>query len=228
MPIKSLMQTEKGTKIRPKLSQSKVDSTEQKLLSLISSGELPAGQWLKQQELAMLLETSVTPLREALRRLEADGLVVNIPYQGVKVSEVSPEELRQLYLVQSSLQSEAVRLYVPRITKKEIDEAQKIHSTISKLIEKESYKRISELNQRFHMIICGTSHFLFLGKIIRYLWKQNPRDVFQVMPARAVLSVGEHEAILGAVSDRNAGLAAKLVKSHFLGVSRSLVGDGSL
>lgn len=211
-----------------KQSQSKVDITEQKLLGMIGSGVLPAGQWLKQHELAAVLKTSVTPVREALQRLEAAGVVVNIPYQGVKVSEISAEELRQIYLAHSLLQSEAVRLYVPKITEKEIKAALKHHKKIESLIKKKAYDRISEFNQRMHMVICGATHFSFLGKMIAFLWKQNPRDVFLVMPERAVLSITEHEAILQAITQRKANLAARLVKRHFLEVGRSLAGDGEL
>ncbi|MBN1106139.1 MAG: GntR family transcriptional regulator [Deltaproteobacteria bacterium] len=211
-----------------KPSQSKVDITEQKLLSMICSGLLPAGQWLKQHELAATLETSVTPLREALRRLEAAGVVVNVPYQGVKVSEISREKLRQIYLVHSLLQSEAVRLYVSRITEEEMKVAYRHHKKIESLIEKKAYDKISEFNQKMHMIICGAEHFSFLGNMIASLWKQNPKDVFTVMPERAILSAAEHEAILQAIAEKKADLASKLVKRHFLGVGRSLAGDGEL
>lgn len=203
--------------------ESKVDETERKLRDMIRSGALQAGQWLKQQDLAWSLNTSITPVREALRRLEVAGLVVTIPYQGARVSEIPPEEIREIYLVHALLQSEAVRLYVPLIGDDEIRKARRLNEQMHDCVRNGDFDRVKSLNEEMHLVLCGTSHFTFLGRMIHFLWKQNPRDKFRSSPDWAPLSVNQHRQIIEAVSNRQAEAAAALVKEHFLSVGRSLV-----
>lgn len=205
-----------------KLQKSKVDVIEERLTKMINSGALISGQWLKQQKLANMLDTSIIPLREALRRLEAFGLVVNAPYRGVRVSEISREEISQIYLAHALLQSEAARLYISKITNREIAEAHKLNDRMRECVRTGNYEKIKQLNQRMHLILCGASHFTFFGKLIRFLWRQFPRDVFLVLPDRAYISVQEHEEILAAFSNREPELASKRIKEHFISVRRSL------
>ena len=207
-------------------AESKVDETERELLEMIRSGSLPAGQWLKQQDLANILNTSITPVREALRRLEVSGLVVSVPFQGVRVSEIPPEHIREIYLVHGLLQSEAVRLYVPKISQEEITAAQRLNDQMRVSVSKGELNALKELNEKMHMLLCGESHFTFLTKMIRFLWVQNPKDKFQVAPDYAAISIREHDNILEAFSNRQADLAAALVKEHFIRVGRVLVEQG--
>jgi len=207
-------------------AESKVDETEKELLEMIRSGSLPAGQWLKQQDLANILNTSITPVREALRRLEVSGLVVSVPFQGVRVSEIPPEHIREIYLVHGLLQSEAVRLYVPKISQEEITAAQRLNDQMRVSVSKGELNALKELNEKMHMLLCGESHFTFLTKMIRFLWVQNPKDKFQVAPDYAAISIREHDNILEAFSNRQADLAAALVKEHFIRVGRVLVEQG--
>ncbi len=209
-----------------KPAESKVDETERELLEMIRSGNLPAGQWLKQQDLATTLNKSITPVREALRRLEVAGLVVSVPYQGMRVSDIPPEQIREIYLVHALLQSEAARLYVPKISHTEITEARRLNDQMRVYVSKGDLNTLKELNEKMHLLLCGESHFTFLGKMIRFLWMQNPKDKFQVAPDHAVISIKEHDNILEAFSNRQADLAAALVKEHFIRVGRDLVAQG--
>jgi DNA-binding GntR family transcriptional regulator len=209
-----------------KPAESKVDETERELMEMIRSGNLPAGQWLKQQDLANILNTSITPVREALRRLEVSGLVVSVPFQGVRVSEIPPEHIREIYLVHALLQSEAARLYIPKISNREIKEASHLNDQMRDYVSKGDLNALKELNEKMHLLLCGESHFTFLSKMIRFLWMQNPKDKFQVAPDHAAISIKEHDHILEAFSNRQADLAAALVKEHFIRVGRVLVAQG--
>ncbi|MBN1105427.1 MAG: GntR family transcriptional regulator [Deltaproteobacteria bacterium] len=224
-PSPSLPETARSSPVLNlrKQVESKVDETERKLRDMIRSGALPAGQWLKQQDLALSLNTSITPVREALRRLEVAGLVVTIPYQGARVSDIPPQEIREIYLVHALLQSEAVRLYVPLITDEEIRKARKLNEQLQACVRGADFDQAKTLNEEMHLTLCGTSHFPFLGKMIRFLWKQNPRDKFRSAPDSSLESVKQHRQIIEAVSNRQAEAAAALVKEHFVSVGRSLV-----
>ena len=220
--LQEIQKTEMKFKAR-KSTESKVDETERELMEMIRSGNLPAGQWLKQQDLANILNTSITPVREALRRLEVAGLVVSVPYQGVRVSDIPPEQIKEIYLVHALLQSESARLYVPKISDTEITEARRLNEKMGVCVSKGDLSALKELNEKMHMILCGESHLTFFGKMIRFLWMQNPKDKFQVAPDHAAISIKEHDSILDAFSNRQADLAAALVKEHFISVGCSLI-----
>src|SRR6476620_7126693 len=94
----------------------------------IVSGRIDAGTVLRQEQLSDRFEVSRTPIREALRRLAAHGLVSFVPNRGVRVRTLSREELREAFLVRAELESLATELATPRITADGVaalDEAEK-------------------------------------------------------------------------------------------------------
>ncbi|MDR7541769.1 MAG: GntR family transcriptional regulator, partial [Armatimonadota bacterium] len=86
------------------------------LREAILRGILLAGQQLRQDEIARELGVSHIPVREALRQLEAEGLVRLRPYRGFEVSELSPEEVEELYEIRIPLECQALRLAFPHLT----------------------------------------------------------------------------------------------------------------
>lgn len=97
-----------------------------RLRKAIMSGELQSGQALRQDELATLFGTSKIPVREALQRLEGEGLVKSFPHRGVHVSELSLAELREITEIRIDLESRALRLAIPNFDKATIREATRI------------------------------------------------------------------------------------------------------
>ena len=93
----------------------KADEIALALEDAIVSGEIPPGTVLRQEQLSEQFEVSRTPVREALRRLAAPGLVSFVPNRGVRVRELSRDELREAFLVRAELESLATELATPRI-----------------------------------------------------------------------------------------------------------------
>src|SRR6185503_9639094 len=94
----------------------KADDLALALEEAIVSGEIAPGTVLRQEQLSERFEVSRTPVREALRRLAALGLVSFEPNRGVRVRSVSPAELREAYLVRAELESLATEVATPRMT----------------------------------------------------------------------------------------------------------------
>ena len=97
-----------------------------RLRKAIVSGELRSGEALRQDELAARFGTSKIPVREALQRLEGEGLVKSIPHRGVFVSELSAAELREICEIRIDLESRALRLAIPQLDKAAIARAKTI------------------------------------------------------------------------------------------------------
>ena len=101
------------------------DLVYRRLRDAIIDGRLAAGMWLRQEALAQELGTSQLPVREAIRRLAAEGLAVRIPYKGVRVVEFSPEDIIDMFNVRITLESLAVRYATPLISAQALDALKK-------------------------------------------------------------------------------------------------------
>ena len=93
----------------------------QALLNSIVSGQIEPGAPLRPDAIARQLEVSTTPVREAMHRLEGDGLAIKVPYQGWFVREYTEQQVRELYELRAALECFSVRLACQRITDEEVD-----------------------------------------------------------------------------------------------------------
>ena len=104
------------------LERTKADEIALVLEEEIVSGELEPGQVLRQEEVSERFDVSRTPVREALRRLAALGLVSFVPNRGVRVRTITAQELREAFLVRAELESLATEIAAPRFSETELDE----------------------------------------------------------------------------------------------------------
>lgn len=191
----------------------------------ILRGWLKPGERLDQAEIAEQFQVSRMPVREALRTLEAEGLVKFYPHRGVEVCELPPEEIEEIYQIRSVLESMAVQLAVARFT----EEADKRLSALLQEMEEvaDDPPAWTTLNYRFHHELYALSGRPRLCGIIESLRNTvQPyvaRDVSH--PTRARLAMREHRSILEACRAGDADRAAALVSEHLKHVCESLVGE---
>ena len=123
----------------------------------IFAGVYPAGVRLREDELSAAIGVSRTPVREALRRLDAEGLVVNVPNRGAHVASWTEEELNDIFEIRSLLESYAARRAATRLTTEELDRlqalTQEMDSCLDALPSDEHYDLITRLNYEFHQRI---------------------------------------------------------------------------
>jgi DNA-binding GntR family transcriptional regulator len=184
----------------------------------IVRGILPPNQAIQPQLVSAELGMSIIPVREALRRLEQEGLVVIKPHVGATVREFPVGEACENLLIRAELETLATRLATPHMTPAllrilafildEMDENQKAGK----------WDEFGSLNKRFHLTIYSVLHERQLLRLIELLWDQIPRagSVLVVVPEYAPKTQCEHRAILNALSSGDAETAALLTREHKL------------
>jgi len=191
---------------------------------------LPPGQWLRQETLAREFGVSSIPVREALDRLVAEGLAQRIPYKGVKVITLSPEELVDICATRLLLEGLAARLAAARITVEELELLRQNIVEAEQCTRQAHMARRRELNTEFHLAICRACGLTHLLRVVEMLWKWFPsvmvyEGIFRqetLSPARLQRETKEHLAILQALTIRDAQQAEAEVRHHIRNVSREL------
>lgn len=190
----------------------KLDRVEQVIRELIASGEIGPGERLRQNDLAERLGTSSTPIREALRRLEAQGIIVSIPHRGVRVAEVDPEEMSELYQIRAVLEGLAVTHSVPNLSPENLGELRSILEKTESTDE--GSKDLRKLNYDFHTSLYRRCNLRRLTRLIDSLWALFPWDSVVAIPGRAASSIREHREILEAVERLDGQAAGEAMRHH--------------
>lgn len=183
----------------------------------ILSGQLAPGDMLVEQDIALQLGMSKTPVREALRMLSASGLVTLSTFKGASVRIVDVELMRSVYEIRAVLEPEALKRSVTRRTGLNTDLALSTLEESSEAIDHAEYARLSLLNRKFHRIFyeqCGNP---LLVEILDGLRDQTAliSTVGWQLRSSYVTELNEHRRILDAVMGGNDfDAAAEMLKEH--------------
>ncbi|MBX3061392.1 MAG: GntR family transcriptional regulator [Anaerolineae bacterium] len=194
--------------------KTKKDSLVEIIREAILRGELEPGDRLLQEELAERFNTSSTPVREALRELEAEGILQHSPYRGVQIAEVRLEDVREIYMIRGVLEAMATRLAVPYLNSAHISRLREMQARTETHISAGEFKELRKLNYEFHMLIYLSAGMPQLLKIIKSLWTKFPWDTLHVLPGRAVVSAREHIQIIQAIEDQDPKAAGQAMQAH--------------
>jgi DNA-binding GntR family transcriptional regulator len=185
------------------------------LRQAIASGRIRRGQRLRFSELIEDLGVSATPIREALRILETEGLVSMDSHREVRVTEFTAEDALEIYEIRSMLESHATRQAVPKLTAEQIRLLEDLHLEMQRGVDANDLRDVPELNARWHHTIYAASASKYLHFMIQKLWAWFPWDIW-LIPERAGKSMDEHEGILEAIRSRDAEKAAEGMRAHIL------------
>jgi DNA-binding GntR family transcriptional regulator len=193
------------------------DLAYQALRDAVLSGEMKPGARLNQDELAKRLGVSRAPIRDALNRLEAEGLVKTLSRAGgVVVAEFSEQEMVDIYELRSILDSASTRLACERMGPEDLARLQEIVNETARATETKDLNAIVQAHAAFHYLIyaaCGNAE---LTRVARNLWDRSYR--FRVMALsseeNARRGLSQHTAILDAMETRNSQRAAALAEDH--------------
>jgi len=180
----------------------------------IRTGELEPGQRLRLADLTAELRMSPTPIREALRLLQADGLVLYRPHQGIVVAAVSPRETAEILRLRCLLESLAAELAVPILTPVQLRELERLHARLATAVSSGRGTAISASNAAWHWAIYDASGWVYLREFIRRLWDVYPWRTMWALPGRAEQSVAEHAEIMESIRARDGALAAEQLRDH--------------
>jgi DNA-binding GntR family transcriptional regulator len=147
----------------------------EQLREAIILGELPAGTPLRLDELARSLGMSISPIREAVRQLEALGLARHVPHQGARVLDFDIEELRDLFQVRLSLESLAVRRAAERFTDAEGTAARAQLERFDAAAAAGDVRGTLRAHTDFHFTLYDASQSQWLVALIRPAWDRSER-----------------------------------------------------
>jgi len=184
----------------------------------IISAKLPGGMQLKQDEISAALNVSHIPVREALRRLEAQGLVRIHPNRGAAVTELTRSELLDMMEVRATLSVMLLRNSAPLLTKADFDAMEEVVKQ-QRETANEDIVRSEELNYRFHEIL--TSHAAnsmanFLLELVHANIDRYLRASFYGAPQTREVSINEHELIIMTCREGDFEAAGNLLRDHIL------------
>lgn len=184
-----------------------------RLLDEIRRGDLAPGARLRETELAERLGISRTPVREAIRLLEADHLVDHLPRLGATVRRLDHAEVVELYEMRAVLEGTAARLAARAAAMVEIEELAALNAAMA---EAPSPEAARDLNRLFHAAVLNGARNRFLiramGAIQKTLLILGPTTLTD--PARAAEVVAEHAAILTALAGRDGPRAETAMRAH--------------
>lgn len=180
------------------------------------SGALRPGQQVRQEQLAERYGVSRVPLREALKILEGEGQVVYHPHRGYFVTELSVEDLVEVYRLRELLEAEAIRAAVPNLTDRSMADLQTAQSAVVRADRTRDVAAITEANRRFHFTLFEVSGKARLVRILRQLWDSTDvyRTVYFTQPANRGRVAAEHDQQLVAMEQRNAEAVVALQAEH--------------
>jgi DNA-binding GntR family transcriptional regulator len=194
------------------------------LHTAIITGQLRPGARLPIEELADLLEMSPMPIREAVRRLDAAGLVENIPHRGARVTELSVRDLAEAYEARLALEVLAIRRAAEpeRFTAARVAEARRALRVLTEHADEVS-AAASEAHTRFHFALYEAADSAWLLRLILPVWETSERYCLEMPDVRRLAQrSAEHEAILAACEAHDADRAASALHEHLAITANSL------
>lgn len=191
------------------------------LRKAIIEGEMKDGEPLRQDEIAKIFNTSRIPVREAISRLEEQGLVKSQRYKGAVVAGLSIEEASEVFDFRALVEGEVIRRAVPLMSKDLLQEARSYCQAFASSPDPMAW---GDLNRKFHWALYSASALPYHLSVV-----DNAMDrIDRYLRAQLVMSDGmeranrEHLSILEACETGDAARAAELTRRHILGAKASL------
>ena len=200
--------------------------------AMIMDGEIGPGELIREGDMSTRLGMSRTPLREALHRLQAEKVVVVVPYKGYLVADLSEDELENIYNVREVLEGFAAELAASRATRVDLAHMDDLLQEMSEAMSEKSDQKLGQLNRQLHLQVAIAAHNPYLvdtlsniGDIINRF-----RPTALRSESRRVQAHDEHAAIVDAIRARDVQKAGDVARAHVreaLALRKTGVNDGT-
>ncbi|KQX49895.1 MULTISPECIES: GntR family transcriptional regulator [unclassified Streptomyces] len=182
----------------------------------ITSGELRPGGQIRQDALAARFEVSRVPLREALKALEAEGLVVHHIHRGYFVAELSLADLEEIYRIRELLETEAVRRAVGLLPDGIVAALEGIQREVERAAEEGDVTAMAAANRRFHFTLIEASGMPRLVRLIATLWDSTDayRSLYYTEDPHRKQAVREHRAVISALRQGDEEATVRWLDEH--------------
>src|SRR4030042_634572 len=187
----------------------------QEIEDAILSGQFKPRERLIEMDLISRFGISRTVIREALKRLEAKGLVRTVPYRGAVVADLTVEEVEEIYFLRAELEKIAARLVIKQITPAEIQHLKKLSKEVERHLREKTPQMI-EMDSEFHRMIFKACRNSYLYDMIDFLRTKAHIVRFNAwsLPHRIEQSIVEHREMVKAIENRDLSQLEKLIVKH--------------
>lgn len=207
------------------------DQIYERLKQQILHSEIEPGERLMQNQVAESLKTSRTPVREAFRRLEQDGLVERLPQGGVRVTRLDLETIHDVFGIRKVLEAYAIELACDRITLEELAFLKRLVSQARELLSsrelglESKINRLFELNSQFHDTIYRASGNSYLMGMINILRNIVSRLRFLGLRTHSTWSLAwdEHAQLIGLLEKKDRESAVQLIQKHLVNAASDVL-----
>lgn len=195
------------------------------LREAIINQTLKPGERLMEIQLAEEMGVSRTPVREAIRKLELEGLVVMVPRKGAYVAGISMKDIHEVYELRSALEALAASLAAVRISDEELEEMERQMVKEAKETQENNLQGIVSIDTTFHDLLYQAAHNQRLVQFINILQEQLHRFRAATLsrPGRSKYALEEHKKIVEALANRDAELASKLAIEHIENAENAMI-----
>lgn len=190
----------------------------------ILSGKYTRDEVLKEKSLGDDLDVSRTPVREALRQLELEGLVTIIPNKGAYVVGISQKDIRDIYEIRARLEGLCAKWAAQNITSEQIAELEENIYLADFHAEKGNYAQVLELDNKFHEVLYEASNSKMLDHELTafHHYVERVRKITLAMPERVLKSNDEHKQIVEALRNHDRKEAESLATRHMLNTIQNM------
>lgn len=182
----------------------------------ILTSKLRSGEKLTEKRISDEYKVSRTPVREALRQLEVEGLITNIPNRGAFVSGLTKQDISDLYVLRKANEIQAVRWGIERITDDEMEKMEETFEFMEFYTMKNDINKMQSINSTFHQIIYMSSHNKMLLKLLtsyqNYLKYCTKIDTYEETYLAKLFK--EHKAIFDAFKNKDVMAGAQAMEVH--------------
>lgn len=190
----------------------------------ILAGRYPQNEELKEKTIADEIGVSRTPVREALRQLELEGLVRIIPNRGAFVVGISRKDIQDIYEIRSRLEGLCVKWAAAHITPEQLEELEENIYLSEFHAAREHYEQVLELDNKFHDILYQASESKMLDHVLSdyHHYVERVRKITLSNQTRAVHSIEEHRKIVEALRNNDTKKAEELATEHIMNTIRNM------
>jgi len=197
----------------------------------IISGKYSPGEWLRQEDISSQLGVSQTPVREALDLLVSSGLAERIPYRGVRVLQLTIEEIIEAYAMRLLLESTAASAAAKNRSNEDLEILLDLVNQTEALMSLNDMSTQMQINREFHRAIVATGRNSLMTRLYEVVSHQFPDWMLyeymfrhpELLQSSLTTEFNEHKLIVSAISDQDSELAAKNVIIHIKNLGYELV-----
>ncbi|WP_137389593.1 GntR family transcriptional regulator [Rhodoligotrophos defluvii] len=180
----------------------------------IISGQFPRGSKLKQAQIAEMTGTSITPVREAIKLLEAEGFILGTSHRGAVVAPFDLNATEEIVDLRVTLESKLALKAMQRLTAAEMEGLRALQGELDDAAARGDRDAVRKINYRFHELLYLAADLPQTLRFVRTLWARYPFDLINKLDNRIERASREHREMLSAILARDEGAMLAALRTH--------------